>query len=164
MAKINDLEELFHHQLQDIYDAEQQLIKALPKMVKEASDEKLQKAFSEHLNVTKNQAKRLEEIGEKLGLKMKGETCKGMKGLIREAKSFISERATDRARDAGIIADAQKIEHYEISAYGTLVEFAKSLGKNDIAQVLKQSLEEESNADEELSRLAIDNVNVKAHV
>lgn len=164
MAKLKNLEDLFHHQLRDIYNAEKQLIDALPKMVEEANDPPLKKALSEHLEETKNQAKRLEEIGQNLGVKVTGETCKAMKGLIREAKAFISEDANDRVRDAGIIADAQRIEHYEISAYGTAVEFAKALGKNDIANKLSQSLQEESNADRKLNDLAIDNINVKAKV
>lgn len=164
MSKLKNLEDLFHHQLQDIYSAEKQLLDALPDMVEEASNKKLKRAFTDHLEETKDQVKRLEEIGKSLDIKLTGETCKAMKGLIGEARSFISEEAEIHVRDAGLIADAQRIEHYEISAYGTAMEYAKTLGKKDIAKKLGQSLKEESKADKKLNDLAIDTINAKANV
>lgn len=162
MSKLKNLEDLFHHQLKDIYSAETQLVDALPTMIEEATDKKLKKAFSDHLEETKDQVKRLEEVGKSLEVKLTGETCKGMKGLINEAQSFISEDAENHVRDAGLIADAQRIEHYEISAYGTAVEYAKALGKKDVAKKLEQSLKEESKADKKLNDLAVDTINAKA--
>ncbi|WP_234572286.1 YciE/YciF ferroxidase family protein [Rhodohalobacter sp. 614A] len=162
MGELNNLEDLFHHQLKDIYSAEKQLIKALPTMVENASNEQLQKAFEEHLEETKGHKKRLEEIGEELDLDLSGETCNAMKGLIEEAEEFISENPDLDVKDAGIIADAQRIEHYEISAYGTAVTFAEALGHNNAAKKLQQTLDEESEADATLNELAIESVNPRA--
>lgn len=162
MKKLKNLEDLFHHQLRDIYSAEKQLVDALPKMAKEATNKKLKTAFNDHLEETKKHVERLEEIEDELEIKLSGETCKAMKGLINEAESFISEDAEDHVRDAGIIADAQRIEHYEISAYGTVVEYAKALRKRDIVTLLEKSLREETKADKKLNDLAIDTINVKA--
>lgn len=164
MKKLTNLEDLFHHQLKDIYSAETQIVKALPEMIENANNDKLKNAFSDHLEETQEQVERLEEIGKELKIKMAGETCEAMKGLIKEAKSFISEDAEQHVRDAGIIADAQRIEHYEISAYGTVVEYARALGEISIAKKLEQSLKEESNADEKLTKLAKDRINAKAKV
>lgn len=164
MSTLKNLEDLFHHQLKDLYSAETQLVDALPKMVKEANDKKLKEAFSDHLEETKKQVERLKDIGKDLDIKLTGETCKGMKGLISEAQSFISEDAEDKVRDAGIIADAQRVEHYEISAYGTVIEYAKALGKNEAARLLKETLKEEKDADKKLNALAVDSINVKAKV
>jgi ferritin-like metal-binding protein YciE len=163
MSKLTDLEDLFHHQLKDIYSAEKQLIKALPEMKKEAKNSELKNVFAEHLEETKTQKERLEQIADALDIDLSGETCEGMKGLIKEAKSFVSEDASDPVRDAGIIADAQRIEHYEISAYGTAVHFAKALDHDDeIIDKLQQNLDEESAADELLNNLAINNINKEA--
>ncbi len=162
MAKLKNLEDLFHHQLKDIYSAETQLADALPNMVKKSSDEKLKEAFSDHFKETKDHIKRLEQIAEKLDINPSGETCKAMKGLIKEAKDFISEDATPEVRDAGLIADAQRIEHYEISAYGTAVQFAKGLNHDDIADKLQKTLDEESSADKKLSKIAKNNINKQA--
>lgn len=162
MKKLANLEDLFHHQLKDIYSAEKQILKALPEMIEKANSKKLKKAFSDHLEETDNQVRRLEEISKEHYIKLKGETCEAMKGLIKEAKSFISEEADEYVRDAGMIADAQRIEHYEISAYGTVLEYAKALGENEIAKKLEKSLKEESNADKKLTELAVKSVNVKA--
>ncbi len=164
MENLKNLDDLFHHQLKDIYSAETQLVDALPKMIKETNNDKLKEAFSNHLEETKNHVNRLEEIGEKMNLKMKGETCKAMKGLIEEAQSFISEDAEEHVRDAGLIADAQRVEHYEISAYGTVVEYAKALGKTEVANMLEKTLKEEKNTDQKLNKLAKDSINVKAKV
>lgn len=162
MSKLKTLEDLFHHQLKDLYSAESQLIEAIPKMVEEASHADLKKAFKDHLEETKNHKKRLEEVAKELDFDITGETCKAMKGLIREAKSFISEDATSAVRDAGIIADAQRVEHYEIAGYGAVVEYAKDLGHDSVAKKLHSTLEEEKSANEKLTKIATKKANQKA--
>lgn len=162
MSELKDLNDLFYHQLKDIYNAEQQLINALPEMEKEARSEELKKAFSEHLEETKHHKDRLDKIADQLDINLSGETCEAMQGLIEEAKSIVSESAEDIVRDAGIIADAQRIEHYEISAYGTARHFASVLGHDDIANLLQETLDEESHADELLNEIAVNSINPKA--
>lgn len=164
MSKLKNLEDLFHHQLKDIYSAEKQLIKALPEMKSEPKNQKLKDAFEQHLEETKKQKERLDQISMELNIDMSGETCEAMKGLIKEGKKFIEEDASEQVRDAGIIADAQRIEHYEISAYGTAVHLAKAVGKKKIADLLQKTLDEESKADKKLNELAVENVNKKAKV
>jgi ferritin-like metal-binding protein YciE len=159
---MKNLEDLFEHQLKDLYSAESQLVKALPKMVKAANDKKLKKAFEDHLEETKEHKKRLQEICDELGFKPTGEECKAMKGLIEEAEAFLKEDAEDDVRDAGIIADAQRVEHYEISGYGTLVRYAKELGHKAVANKLQKTLDEEYNADQSLDKLAEGRINKKA--
>lgn len=156
------LEDLFEHQLKDLYSAENQLIKALPKVSKKANDSKLKKAFDNHLEETKEQKKRLEEVCETLGFSPKGETCKAMKGLIKETESFMEEAKSKEVMDAGLIAEAQRIEHYEISGYGTAVRYAKELGHKEVAAKLQKSLDEEYNADGKLDELAENRLNKKA--
>ena len=156
------LEDLFEHQLKDLYSAESQLIKALPKMAKSATDDKLKKAFEGHLEETKNQKVRLEEICKELGISPKGETCKAMEGLIKEAEDFIKEKKDDDVHNAGLIAEAQRVEHYEISGYGTAVRYAKELGHKEIAAKLKETLDEEYGADEKLNKMAEGRLNKKA--
>lgn len=156
------LEDLFEHQLKDLYSAEQQLIKALPKMVENATDAKLKKAFEDHLEETKKQKKRLEEVCDELGIDPKGETCKAMEGLIKEAESFIKEKKDDDVNNAGLIAEAQRVEHYEISGYGTAIRYAKELGHDSIASKLKETLDEEYGADEKLNKMAEQRLNRKA--
>lgn len=162
MAKLKNLEDLFHHELKDLYSAEKQLIKALAKMEKKATSDDLKKAFSDHLEETENHKKRLEEIAEMLDFEISGVTCDAMKGLIKEAKKFVSEDAASEVQDAGLIADAQRVEHYEISAYGTAVHYAKSLNHDDVAEKLQETLDEEKSADEKLNDLAIGSINVEA--
>lgn len=164
MSQLTNLEDLFHHQLKDIYNAENQLIHALPEMEKQAKSSDLKNAFSEHLEETKIQKERLDSIANELNINLSGETCEAMQGLIEEAKSFVSEEASDPVKDAGIIADAQRIEHYEISAYGTVVHFAKVLGHNKVADLLQETLDEEKNADSLLNDIAVQNINKKAEV
>ncbi len=159
---MKNLKELFEHQLKDLYSAEDQLIKALPKMVKAAHDRQLKEAFESHLEETKEHKKRIKEICDDLGIKPGGEECKAMKGLIKEAESFLKEDAEEDVRDAGIIADAQRVEHYEISGYGTLVRYAKELGHKEIATKLQQTLDEEYNADNKLDKIAEGRLNEKA--
>lgn len=156
------LEDLFEHQLKDLYSAETQLIKALPKMAESATDDKLKKALEKHLEETKNQKQRLEEVCEELNIDPKGETCKAMEGLIKEAQSFIKEKKDDDVHNAGLIAEAQRVEHYEISGYGTVVRYAKELGHKKIAAKLQKTLDEEYGADDTLNDMAEQRLNRKA--
>lgn len=159
MKTLNDL---FEHQLKDLYSAEKQMIEALPKMAAKANDGQLKTAFKDHLETTKKQKQRLEEICDELGISPSGETCKGMEGLVKEAESFIDEADDDEVMDAGLIADAQRVEHYEISGYGTAVRYAKELGHDDIASKLQTTLDEEYVADNQLDKLAENKLNRKA--
>ena len=159
---MKNLKDLFEHQLKDLYSAETQLLKALPKMAENATDAKLKKTFEAHLEETKEHQQRLEEICKELEIKPTGETCKAMKGLIAEAEAFLKEDAEKEVRDAGLIADAQRIEHYEISGYGTVVRYAKELGYDSIAKKLQKTLDEEYKADEKLDKLAEGRLNKKA--
>ncbi len=161
---MKNLEELFEHQLKDLYSAEDQLTEALPKMVKNAKDSKLKKAFEDHLEETKTHKKRIKEICDELEIDPDGETCKAMKGLIKEAEGFLEEMkdGDDDVKNAGMIAEAQRVEHYEISGYGTAVRYAKELGHTEIAKKLQKTLDEEYNADEKLNDLAEDRLNRKA--
>ena len=159
---MKNLKELFEHQLKDLYSAESQLIEALPKMAKNASDSNLKQAFEAHLEETKQQRKRLEEICEEIGIKPTGEKCKAMEGLIKEAEGFINEAEEDDVMDAGLIAEAQRVEHYEISGYGTAVRLAKELGHKEIAKKLQKTLDEEYDADNKLDKLAEGRLNAKA--
>jgi len=156
------LKDLFEHQLQDLYSAENQLVEALPVMVKEASDNELKQAFENHLEETKEHINRIEEICDELEISPNGDTCKAMEGLIKEAKSFIEETNDDDVTNAGLIAEAQRVEHYEISGYGTAVRYAKELGYDTIASKLQQTLYDEYNADEQLNILAESRLNRKA--
>ncbi|MCK0125643.1 ferritin-like domain-containing protein [Gelidibacter sp. F2691] len=156
------LEDLFEHQLKDLYSAETQLIKALPKMAKSATDPKLKKAFEDHLKETEGHKKRLEEVCDELGIDPEGEKCKGMEGLIKEAEGFIKEKKDEDVNNAGLIAEAQRAEHYEISGYGTAVRYAKELGHKSVAAKLQKTLDEEYGADEKLNDMAEDRLNKKA--
>lgn len=159
--KVNSLRELYTEQLRDLYDAENQIIKALPEMIDAATSPDLKEALNEHLEITKTQATRLQQIFEELGEKAKGETCKGMKGVIQEGSDLVDEIEDDDTRDAGIIAAAQRVEHYEMSGYGTARTFANLLGEDDAAQLLQQTLDEEKEADQKLTSLA-EEINVSA--
>lgn len=159
---MKNLEELFEHQLQDLYSAEDQLVKALPKMAKKAKDSKLQKAFEDHLEETKEQKNRIKEVCKELDIDPKGETCKAMQGLIEEAESFMKEVKDEDVLNAGMIAEAQRVEHYEISGYGTAVRYAKELGHKNAAKMLQKTLDEEYNADKKLNDLAENRLNQKA--
>jgi ferritin-like metal-binding protein YciE len=159
---MKNLKDLFEHQLKDLYSAETQLVDALPKLQKNANDDKLKKAFENHLKETEGHAKRLEEICDKLGIKPTGETCKAMQGLVKEAESFLKEDTEEDVQDAGLIAEAQRVEHYEISGYGTAVRYAKELGHDDIAAKLQKTLDEEYKADNLLTDMAEDRLNRKA--
>src|SRR6202049_943569 len=152
--KAESLHDLYLEQLKDLYDAENQLIKALPKMAKAASTEELRNAFEEHLEQTKEQAQRLETIFEGMGEKAKGQKCKGMEGLIREGSEVIEEDMAEGVKDAALIAAAQRVEHYEIAGYGTVRTFANLLGESEAANLLEKTLEEEKEADELLGGIA----------
>jgi ferritin-like metal-binding protein YciE len=154
-AKISTLEDLLIDQLQDLYDAEKQLVKALPKMAKAATSEELQQAIREHLEETQNQVSRLEQAFEHLDKPAKSKTCKAMRGLIEEGSEVISEDAEDPFNDLGIIAAAQRVEHYEISAYGTSRTLAEHLGQDEVASLLEETEEEEKAADGKLTEIAM---------
>ena len=161
MAKLNSLDDLLVHELQDIYNAEGQILKALPKMIKAASHPELQNAFEEHLEQTEGQVERLNQVFKLLGVPAKGKKCEGMAGLIEEGKKIMEEDADPAVMDAALIAAAQKVEHYEIASYGTLREWARMLGREDVADTLQETLDEEGDADRALTRLA-QNLNLQA--
>lgn len=156
------LEELFENQLKDLYSAESQMIEALPDMISHASDGLLKRTFESHLEETKGQKARLEEIAKELHIGITGEHCKAMEGLIKEAKSFIKEADGEAVMNAGLIAEAQRVEHYEISGYGTAVRYAKELGHKAIAEKLQETLNQEYNADQKLDDLAEKRLNREA--
>ena len=151
---IKSLEELFVHELKDTLDAERQITKALPKMVKAAESEDLQAAFEEHLAVTEEQIGRLETIFQSLDKAARGKHCHGMEGLLKEGEEMIKEEEPGSLLDAALIGGAQKVEHYEIAAYGTLLEYAKLLGMDDAVELLETTLSEEKETDEKLSQIA----------
>ena len=153
---------LYIDELRDLYNAENQLVKALPKMAKAASSGELQDAFEKHLEQTKSHVDRLEEVFEEIGEKPKGKTCKAMKGLIDEGSEILKEDGEESVIDAGIIVAAQKVEHYEIASYGSVRTFAQLLGKDRSADLLQRTLDEESEANEVLNKLAEDIVNPEA--
>jgi ferritin-like metal-binding protein YciE len=157
-----ELRELFIDSLKDIYWAENALVTALPKMAANATSAKLTSAIKEHHTVTQNQVARLENVFKLLGAKAEGKKCEAMAGLLKEGDSILEETEPGAVRDAGIIAASQKIEHYEIATYGTLVAFAKTLGENDAAKLLTQTLAEEKEADCLLNDVALNAVNIVA--
>jgi ferritin-like metal-binding protein YciE len=146
------LAELLEDELKDLYSAENQIIKALPRMIKACESPELKRAFERHLEETRRQVDRLDQIGEELEIKMTGKKCKGMEGLIAEGKEHMEE-LDEENMDAGLIGDAQKIEHYEIAAYGTDVALAKALGEGEVADLLAQTLEEEKQTDLKLTEV-----------
>jgi ferritin-like metal-binding protein YciE len=160
--KMQTLEDLFHHELKDIYSAEKQLTKALPKMAKAATHEELRAAFEEHLEVTETQLERIEGILDQLGVNARGAKCPAMEGLIEEGKELLEMDAEPDVLDAALICAAQRVEHYEIAAYGCARTFAQQLGYDDIAEVLQTTLEEEAEADEKLTQIAESRVNAEA--
>lgn len=153
--KLDNLTKLYVEQLRDIYSAETQLTKALPKMVKSAADDNLKQAFQSHLEETKTHVQRLESIFQTLDKSSRGTKCKGMAGLLEEGAEMMKEEdITPEVLDAGLIAAAQRVEHYEIAAYGTVRTFAQRLGHTEIAGLLQQTLDEEYAADQKLTALA----------
>ncbi len=158
------LQDLFVDQLRDLYDAETRLIKALPKMAQAAHAPALREAFEEHLEQTRHQAERLEQCFEKLGARSRGKKCYAMKGLIEEGEELMDEDAEPDVMDAGLIGAAQKVEHYEIAAYGTVCTWAQQLGQHECCDLLKQTLREEKATDEKLTHLAESGINQAATV
>jgi len=161
-ASEKTLNDLFLHTLKDIFYAEKQILKALPKMAKNAESEELQQAFETHLEETRGQIERLEKVFEMLGKPARGVQCEAINGLIEEGKEVMEDFADSAALDAGILAAAQAVEHYEITRYGSLIGWAKRLGRADIAKVLEQTLNEEKAADKKLTSVAESQVNLKA--
>jgi ferritin-like metal-binding protein YciE len=151
---LDNMSDLLEEQLQDLYNAENQLVKALPKMAKKASNAKLKKAFEMHLEETKEHAELVKEVCESLDFKASGKVCKAMKGLIEEGKEVLEEDGEDNVIDAALIAAAQRVEHYEISAYGTVVAIADALGHKEAARVLKRIELQEGNADKKLTSIS----------
>jgi ferritin-like metal-binding protein YciE len=160
--KMQTLKDLYIDELKDVYDAENQIAKALPKMAKEATNEELRAAIEQHLDQTQTQIERLEQIFEELGEKAKGTKCEATKGLIEEAKRMMDDAEDEDVRDAAIIGSAQKVEHYEIAAYGTLRTYAELLGFDEQAELLQETLDEEKEADELLSQIAESSINPEA--
>ncbi|MFY2843925.1 ferritin-like domain-containing protein [Achromobacter ruhlandii] len=156
------LQDLFIHELSDIYSAEKQLTRALPKMARAASEAKLAEAFTAHLEETRGQVERIDKIVEATGLRLKRVKCAAMEGLVEEGRDVIEEVEKGPVLDAALIASAQKVEHYEIASYGTLCTFAKQLGHGDALVLLKETLAEEKAADEKLNTLALEQANAKA--
>lgn len=160
MAKT--MQDLFLLELRDIYHAEKQLTRALPKMAKAASNPELRKAFETHLEETRGQVDRLETVFTTLDVRTRAKPCEAMEGLIEEAKEILEEGLEPEVLDAALIAAAQKVEHYEIASYGTMVAYAKILGQTEIVRLLQQTLDEEKNADSLLNNLALSGVNEEA--
>lgn len=160
--KIKTLEDFFVHELSDIYNAEKQLTKALPKMAKAASNPELVKAFESHLTETEGQIERLDRVFEVTGLKKHSEKCEATEGLVDEAKQVIDDTEEGPVRDAALIACAQKVEHYEIATYGTLCALAEKLGQLEAKRLLEQTLNQEKASDQKLNELALRDINSDA--
>lgn len=160
--KFNTLEELFHHELQDLYSAEKQLVKALPEMARAAMNPELATGFDQHWEETKIHVNRLEQIAQDLGVSLGGHQCKAMQGLVAEGTDMIQEDGDDNVRDAGLIGAAQRVEHYEIAGYGTARALALKLDLKAAADLLEQTLAEEKATDEKLTALAESTVNETA--
>jgi len=161
--KLDSLNKLYIEQLKDIYSAENQLVSALPKMAKAASAPELQKAFQQHLTQTKGHVQRIEQIFRELEYSPQGTKCKAMAGLIEEGEELIKEKDAEAdVLDAGLIAAAQRVEHYEIAAYGTVRTYAEQLGYDDAAALLQETLDEEYDTDDKLSELAVNTINIEA--
>lgn len=159
--KVDNLQQLFVEQLRDLYDGEQQITKALPKLISKAQSSELKSALQEHLDVTKTQITRLEQIFKTLNEKPTGESCKGMKGVLAEGDDLVSKSNDPSVIDASIITSCQRVEHYEMAGYGTVRTYARLLGRQEWASLLDQTLSEEKEADETLSQIA-DSVNIEA--
>jgi ferritin-like metal-binding protein YciE len=162
--KLESLKDLYLEQLKDLYSAETQLVEALPKMAEAATAPDLKKGFTDHLKQTQEHAKRLERIFKGLKEDPEGETCKGMEGLIKDGNQMAKMKGEDAARDAGLIAAAQRVEHYEIAAYGTVRTYAELLGYDEHVTLLEKTLNEEEETDERLTQLAESHINEDALV
>lgn len=162
MDKLNNLQDLFVHELKDLYSAEQQILQALPKMAKATEHTELRRAFEEHEQMTRDQVRRLDMIADDLGVNLKGHKCKGMEGIIKEGEELIGTKADPDVLDAGLIGSAQRVEHYEMAGYGTARTFARRLGHDRAAQLLQQTLDEEGQTDQRLTSIAEGMVNADA--
>ncbi len=160
--KVKSLDELFVESLRDLYDAEKQIVKAMPKMIKQASSEDLKRGLQDHLDVTNKQIERLDQIFTELKMPSKGKHCMGMEGLLKEGDEEMKEMGDPQVKDAAIIASAQKVEHYEISGYGTARAYARALGHQNIARLLDQTADEEGMADKKLTAIAESHINMQA--
>ncbi|HEV8632032.1 MAG TPA: ferritin-like domain-containing protein [Thermoanaerobaculia bacterium] len=160
--EFNNLEDLFWNQVKDIYDAEKRITDALPKMADAANDPQLKTAFREHLEQTRHHVERLEQIFRSAGKDPDRETCEGIKGLLKEGDDMIGAKGDDDTCDAGLIAAAQRVEHYEMAVYGTIRTYAERLGRNDFVDLLQRTLNEEGEADKKLTRIAETKINVQA--
>lgn len=159
---VKSMQDLFVHTLRDVYHAEKQIIRALNTMARKAGSAELKKAFEQHREETMGQVERLEQVFELMELRARGVPCEAIQGLVEEAKEIMEEVEDKEVRDAGLLAGAQAVEHYEIARYGTLVAWAKQLGMNDAAKLLQQTLDEEKKTDELLNKLALQSLNKKA--
>jgi ferritin-like metal-binding protein YciE len=159
---IKTMDDLFLHQLQDIYYAENQITKALPKMIDKATDPELRRGFETHLRETKGQISRLEQVFEMHGESPKGVTCPAIDGILEEADDIAGDIDDKKVLDAALVASAQAVEHYEITRYGTLVAWARQMGRDDCASVLQQNLDEEKATDKKLTQMAESTINRKA--
>lgn len=160
--KVSSLKELFVEELKDVYDAENQIVKALPKLAKATSTPELRKAFEDHLEQTKGHVRRLEQIFEGLGEQAKAKKCDGLRGILSEGEDVISDGQEGPVRDAGLIAGAQRVEHYEIAAYGTVKNWAQQMNRTEDVRLLQQTLDEEKGADVRLTGLAEGGINAGA--
>lgn len=160
--EMESLQELYVDELRDLYSAENQILKALPRMIRAASDRKLKQAFTKHEKQTRDQVKRLERVFRELGEKPTGKKCKGMQGLLEEGKELIQEKPEPEVLDAGLIAAAQRVEHYEIAGYGTVRTYAQHLGFGRQVELLQRTLDEEGETDKLLTSLAENGINVEA--
>jgi ferritin-like metal-binding protein YciE len=158
----DSLRELYVDELKDLYSAEKQLTKALPKMAKTASSDELRQGFEDHLEQTKGHVERLEEIFSQLGAKATGKKCMGMEGLVKEGAEIMGEAFSEDVMDAALISAAQRVEHYEIAAYGTVIAYANLLGESEQAELLQETLEEEKETDQKLTELS-QQINMQAN-
>ena len=162
MSKLATLKDLYVEELKDIYSCETQIVQGLPKMMAKTASPELKAAFAEHLEQTKGQVQRLDQIFEKLGEKPTGKLCKGMHGIQEEAKELMAEEAEPEVMDAGILSQAQHVEHYEMAGYGSVIAYAKQLGETEAAGLLEATLKEEKDTDAKLTKLAEQRINKDA--
>ena len=159
--KLSDLKDLLEHELKDLYSAENQVSKALPKLAKSAKSKKLKDVFELHLKQTQKQIERLEKVASDIKVDLKGEQCEAMKGLVKEGEEMMKEKAASAVHDAGLIASAQRVEHYEIAGYGTVVRYLEMLNEKNAAKLMSETLKEEKETDKKLSQLA-EEINAEA--
>ena len=161
--QMDSLQKLYEEQLKDLHSVERQIIQALPKMIKAAEDQELTDTLQEHLDITRRQLGRLDTIFENLGKRGTGKKCKGIEGILEEGKELLEKDIDPDVLDAGIIAAAQHVEHYEMAGYGTVAEYARLLGENDAEKLLRETLDEEKDADKRLTKIAERRINLQAN-